>query len=331
MRVPRTHNNPQAEARAKRHLPSRPQNILTWDPATMRVTKKSHEVDAITAEAAWFEALGADADLAPAYYGSTNGDGWAAYELEYVPWGTASTALLAGWTNRDLTNFLSTLTQYLERLHTTAPDTYTPAQRTQAGTTVFLDKTVSRLHEWAPHAPRQLWASGVRVNGTLLPPLRQALEHLPALAQTTGLVNSPGFRRIHGDLYPGNILYNADTRSIKVVDPRGSFGPPGPYGDPVYDLGKLAHTFIGGFDYLVAGRYQLAPDLSTLDLDFPHEHTDTFTRWLTDAVTPYNVPLERVHVAHAFILLALPAQHTHDQQRARALAIRGLQALAPHL
>lgn len=331
MRGPRTQDGPQANDSAKKQLPSRPQNTLTWDRTTGRVTKRSHEVDAITAEAAWFEALNPDTDLAPTYYGSVTGDGWAAYELEYIPWGTASAALLSGWTNRDLTNFLDTLTPHLGRLHAPAPDTYTQDQRGKACTTVFLDKTVTRLHEWAPRAPRALWTSGVRVNGTLLPSLRHALELLPGLAEATGLLDSPEFRRIHGDLYPGNILYSAATRSIKVVDPRGSFGLPGPYGDPVYDLGKLAHTFIGGFDYLVAGRYQLAPDLSTLDLQLPQDHTRTFERWLRDAVVSYGVPLERVHVAHAFILLALPAQHAHDQQRARALAIRGLQALAPHL
>lgn len=51
----------------------------------------------------------------------------------------------------------------------------------------------------------------------------------------------------HGDLCPSNILYDRITRKLKLIDPRG--------GDSFrahhYDLAKLSHSFLGGYDFIV--------------------------------------------------------------------------------
>lgn len=56
----------------------------------------------------------------------------------------------------------------------------------------------------------------------------------------------------HGDLFFGNMLYDPTSRTLKLVDPRGGKG------DvcwlPVwYDLAKLSHSFLGGYDLMVYG------------------------------------------------------------------------------
>ena len=58
---------------------------------------------------------------------------------------------------------------------------------------------------------------------------------------------------IHGDFCFGNILYDMPTGILRFIDPRGSFGikRAGIYGDQKYDLAKLAHSAIGGYDYFV--------------------------------------------------------------------------------
>ena len=59
----------------------------------------------------------------------------------------------------------------------------------------------------------------------------------------------------HGDFCFSNILYDARARRIKVIDPRGvgPDGRPSIYGDVRYDMGKMFHSVIGGYDFVLAG------------------------------------------------------------------------------
>lgn len=60
---------------------------------------------------------------------------------------------------------------------------------------------------------------------------------------------------IHGDLHGGNILYDPYNDSIKMIDPRGSFGGQlTNSGDIYYDLAKLSHDFYHGYGGMVANK-----------------------------------------------------------------------------
>ena len=50
---------------------------------------------------------------------------------------------------------------------------------------------------------------------------------------------------MHGDFCLSNILYDLRSRICKLLDPRGSFGASGIYGDPRYDVAKLYHSVYG--------------------------------------------------------------------------------------
>lgn len=67
---------------------------------------------------------------------------------------------------------------------------------------------------------------------------------------------------LHGDLCFSNILFDSRSERIKVIDPRGLnfesiFSI---YGDQKYDLAKLAHSVIGLYDFIIAGRYSIEVD-----------------------------------------------------------------------
>ena len=68
---------------------------------------------------------------------------------------------------------------------------------------------------------------------------------------------------MHGDFCFSNIFYNNRARRVRVIDPRG-YVEPGVcsiYGDVRYDLAKLAHSVIGRYDQIIAGRYSCRPAL----------------------------------------------------------------------
>ena len=67
---------------------------------------------------------------------------------------------------------------------------------------------------------------------------------------------------LHGDLCFSNILFDSRSERLKVIDPRGlNFkGDFSIHGDQKYDLGKLAHSVIGLYDFIIAGRYAIDLD-----------------------------------------------------------------------
>ena len=64
---------------------------------------------------------------------------------------------------------------------------------------------------------------------------------------------------VHGDFCFSNMLYDFRSQSIKVIDPRGCLpdGTPSIFGDQRYDIGKLAHSVCGLYDFIVAGDYRV--------------------------------------------------------------------------
>jgi len=73
------------------------------------------------------------------------------------------------------------------------------------------------------------------------------------------LYNESDFCIMHGDLCFNNILYDLDSGIIRLIDARGSFGEKcvGIYGDIKYDLAKIVHSSVGGYDYIVNDRFAL--------------------------------------------------------------------------
>jgi hypothetical protein len=94
------------------------------------------------------------------------------------------------------------------------------------------------------------------INDVACVPLCGLWEHV--VRKSTQLHRENDGCIIHGDFCFGNILYDMPTGILRFVDPRGSFGARrmGIYGDQKYDLAKLAHSAIGGYDYFVNDLFE---------------------------------------------------------------------------
>jgi len=62
---------------------------------------------------------------------------------------------------------------------------------------------------------------------------------------------------MHGDLCFCNILYDINSQAIKLLDPKGSFGKIGIYGDIKYDIAKLKHYVHGKYDFIINDLFHL--------------------------------------------------------------------------
>jgi hypothetical protein len=78
------------------------------------------------------------------------------------------------------------------------------------------------------------------------------------LIKSIGSAGKLGHRFMHGDLVFTNIIYCQERKELCLIDPRGSFGgAPTNFGDHLYDLGKLAQSYIGLYDLIISENSEI--------------------------------------------------------------------------
>lgn len=320
-------------ARAKLHL-LRPRffNAVQIDPVLHTLTKRSTKLAKLQDEVAWYKALPAALQvLAPRLLDSGTDQlpdgqpvGW--YTIEY--YGYPTLADLFVWGELELDVWLSILRRVLEVHARLAAVTGPLAPRDHWS--MLFDKTHERLHELRrlhPEWHHLLQAPNLQLNGRTLHNVAELAplltEALRALVQTA----RPGF--VHGDLCFSNILFDVPGQIVRLIDPRGSFGAQGPWGDPRYDLAKLRHSVCGGYDLLMADFFAVQepePGVFALQVWRPEVSqrlAGQFDELLRDAG---HQPRE-VQLLESLLFLSMPPLHEGHADRQRAMYLYGLQLL----
>lgn len=125
-------------------------------------------------------------------------------------------------------------------------------------TEMFIEKTCERYQDMIkqPHLADMMEHDFFIINGEphfgINKLLSIALEFIDKNVIESAKYN---WQIIHGDLFFGNMLYDINSNTLKIVDPRGNFGVDGIYGDIRYDIAKLAHSIVGKYDFIVNGMY----------------------------------------------------------------------------
>ena len=186
-------------------------------------------------------------------------------------------------------------------------------------------KTMARLRRFGEETGFNLTGM-LRYDGHPLPSLMQIAEDL------AGRIDFAGGRRaavMHGDFCFSNILYDSRVQRIRVIDPRGHVeaGEPSILGDTRYDLAKFAHSVVGRYDQIIAGRYRLdPPDGGRYLISFeqaPHH------LWLERAMPRFGV--DGLHAADADVravticlFLSMLPLHADRPDRQRAFVANAL-------
>lgn len=150
-------------------------------------------------------------------------------------------------------------------------------------------------------------------------PLR--LEVSKLISQTKGCI-------IHGDFCFSNILYDLNNQIIRLIDPRGSFGEPGIYGDPRYDMAKLRHSIAGMYDYIVSDLFEISETENGFEGKLFNESSQEeliaeFDSLLVDF--GYN-PME-IELIEGLLFISMLPLHQDKPQRQKMMYMRGLQLL----
>jgi hypothetical protein len=135
-----------------------------------------------------------------------------------------------------------------------------------------------------------------------------------------------GWGVIHGDLCFSNIIYDQINETPKLIDPKGSFGITGIYGDPIYELLKLSQCILGDYDYFAANLFTLKKSNNELILDYPkpvdHEWIkSTFKDFLNEKLIAIGMDYKTFRTLEAGLFLSAAPLHS-ESDRWLALAIQ---------
>lgn len=192
---------------------------------------------------------------------------------------------------------------------------------------MYLDKIFDRLETVSTPLVRRLADSdGVfMVNGQ---PLHGLAYHREALTQAVEQLASTAVGSIiHGDLCFSNVLYDLQSGVCKFIDPRGSFGNSGIYGDLRYDVAKICHSAVGNYDFIVADLFDLVDRGDEIDFSIRSRPDHAAVGRTFEEVFYQEFSKQEILLTTASIFLSLPAMHFDRELRQSALFIRGLQLL----
>ncbi len=184
------------------------------------------------------------------------------------------------------------------------------------GSSIVLGKTASRIK----NLNSSIWGASsqsvlLKLSGTtpddLLQELSVKYEKYKSLRSSNRAVLS------HGDLTLSNILWDQESNSIVLVDPKGVDYM---YLDEYYDLAKLSQSILGKYDYILYGKYDLNLKYGTFDLHLNDDdlHKENVFK---DYLEAKGINLELLRVYEASLFLSMVPLHLEDLQRVSALLI----------
>jgi len=124
----------------------------------------------------------------------------------------------------------------------------------------------------------------------------------------------PHWNVVHGDLCFSYIIFDQISINPKVIDPRGSFGRVGIFGDPVYELLKLSQCILGDYDYIAADLFNIITNGQELILDYPQvkEHEwvkEYFREYLNERLLELGLSYQTFRILEAGLFLSASSLH----------------------
>ena len=191
---------------------------------------------------------------------------------------------------------------------------------------MYVGKTRRRLEQMqAGPELRQLVAQSgpIVVNGRPLANMPQLWDRLET--ETERLAANVQGAIIHGDLCLSNILYDLRARICKLIDPRGSFGAAGIFGDPRYDVAKLYHSIHGQYDFIMNDLFRVSVDGPRVNLDIRSrpQHQQIRERFEKTFFPLFD--RREILLITALLFASMPAYHYDAPRRQIAMYARALQ------
>lgn len=196
---------------------------------------------------------------------------------------------------------------------------------------IYLDKTLKRLEKlrqdgrFSAFFDKPIW-----INQVEYLPLDEICSMLEREIPRR-LYDVDKFYIIHGDLCFANIMVDSNFSFIKVIDPRGKFGPYDIYGDQRYELAKLFHSVDGKYDYIIKDLFRIDVDTRNARIDYEilerKRDFDLYEVFLKVFQEEIKDARQKVELIEALLFLSMIPLHGESVKHQYAMLATGIQLL----
>jgi hypothetical protein len=143
------------------------------------------------------------------------------------------------------------------------------------------------------------------------------------LSDLCGLDNETHF--IHGDYCFSNILFDVNSFIIKLIDPRGSFGSKGVYGDSRYEIAKLRHSAIGRYDFIVSNLFKITANNNVINYEIASNENFRISEEIFDSFIVNNgYNINEIKLIETSLFISMLPLHSDDLNRQLVLYVTGI-------
>lgn len=315
-------------------ISSRSFNRISVSPEKGVLCKSSRNYEKLKAEAQYMLALPPELSI---YYprimqNYSRSDGGGAYSLEYYGYPNLSEYFLywnltsESW-RRMFCRMKSVLKEFSRYPFSIGKNAYLD---------FYFQKTIDRVEGLR----RSLGATGgdtswitspVAINGIRCRPFVQLETYIKQ--RVSELYSERDFGVMHGDFCFNNILYDVPTGIIRLIDPRGSFGEGclGVYGDRKYDLAKLLHSAVGGYDCFANDLFTIKSVSGGYAYSVNSRKTADYISQLCRAlISDLGYSYSDVEFISGLLFVSMAKLHSESPERQKALFLHGLRILNEH-
>jgi len=251
---------------------------------------------------------------------------YSGYKMEYIPFKTLSELLVEEkLTIKEGKIILTNIFKILDKLHILKPKKNEITSDHLLN--FYIGKTLNRIEELNAnfHFQDLINQSKVMINGIQYKTFKMLKENF--INAIEGCIHKHScVTAIHGDFCFSNILYCPKSKKIKLIDPRGSFGSQGIFGDPYYDYAKLLHCVHGQYDHMVHHQYKLYEEKpGEFILEKPLSSVlENLHKSCREILKKRGINLSFIYLIEASLFLSMASLHYEDLSRQKALFLTGI-------
>ena len=123
-------------------------------------------------------------------------------------------------------------------------------------------------------------------------------------------------------------MYDLNNQIVKLIDPRGSFGEKGIYGDARYDIAKLRHSVVGLYDYIVGDLFQIESNKNNFTFVlFEDEKNNQLASYFDACIVNNGFNLQEVKLIEGLLFLSMIPYHADYYERQQMMYIKCIMIL----
>ena len=309
--------------KSKKNLfPSRFFNFINLDEKNGIVTKKSADKNKLKSEISWYKLIPQKIKLKTPKIISIN-QKEPSITMEYVQLPTLSEIWLYSEINlkngiKILKEIEKIINEFKIEKHNVSKNDYFQ---------IYIKKTDKRINELLSKNSKfkKIFnQEEVIINDQIYKNWKNIRKEIFVLSES--LFNKNDNCLIHGDLCFSNILYNLKNNQHKLIDPRGKWGT-SIFGDIKYDVAKIRHSLIGGYDSINNGLFSIKYEKNKINFEIYKPDTYEEISKKMDLWISKNWNLNDVKLIEGLLFISMLPLHQNDFKKQLAFYSVGIQRL----